>query len=173
MNDEQKRARLARAESLETGLMSALCRLGYWCIRPHADAKSAPMWTIPKGGGAKTRAPDLIVLGCGIIELKESIIDQRGHVSLYTHQVRDYLINWPMLPLPATIWICASAGDYRGDVGVISLADLCLLDLNRDRVSLSLMSLFYVGTYRGNTFSLSGDSVSRVLVSQPITRNIT
>lgn len=159
-----KRARLARADSLEAGLVGALLRAGYWAVRPRAETRGAPMWSIPRSDGATTRAPDIIVLGHGLIELKESRIDERGRVTLHTEQIRDYILHWPALPLPATLWICASSGDYAGDVGVIAVRHLCELDLDADRAMLSMMDLYRVGSYRGNTFSLLPERVADVLI---------
>lgn len=158
-----KQQRLARANSLEIGLSSALMSLGYWAVRPRAEAPSpAPLWRVPRSSEI-TRAPDLIVLGVGLIELKESLISDGGRVRLYTHQVRDYLRNWPSLPLPCSLWICASSGDYRGEVGVIDIRELVDCDLSSESFSLSLMDLYRVGEYIDARFLLNADRVRRVL----------
>lgn len=164
--------RIARAEVLELQLSCELSRLGYWAVRPRKEAHhdtSAPVWTIPTSVEV-TRAPDILVLNHAVIELKESLV-REGRVTLHTHQLRDYVANWPYLPLPAWLWICASYGAYEGDVGAIDLETITQYDLQRDEIHLPIMRLAHVGRY-GQGFALKGDVVSRLIGPPPPSRTL-
>lgn len=162
--DHRTRHRVARAHALESSLCAELLRLGYWCVFPAGGREGeAPLWQLPRSS-TQTRAPDLVVLGRGVIELKESRVSE-GCVRLHSHQVRDYVLNWSSLPLPATIWICASWGDYRGDVGVMSLEALARCDIEQETISLPIMDLYRVGSYRDVEFTLDAERVGAVLSS--------
>ena len=155
-------ARLKRAHELEAGICQGLSEIGLWC----AQIGGEPMWTIPKTS-TQTRAPDIVVFNRCLIEVKESLI-YGGAGRLYSAQVRDYMRNWSHFPLPVFLFICASTGEYSGDVGAVSLSQLQSLRTSSECVDISLMDLFKVGRYRESYVELNPLRITSLFDKNPV-----
>lgn len=157
--------RLERANKLEAAFAKSLRGLGLWCHHIRSHNGHAPLLDVPLNTEC-VRAPDLIVfddLRHVLIEVKESLIREQ-HITLYTHQIRDYQRH--LSDLPFILVICASAGEYSGYIGAITLHKICELVRLEDageRILIPVMALDLIGSYEDTDIILYRPYIERMI----------